>query len=1050
MGVRTKTPDEPLQSRPLWLVWTAWLLSVVGAFVLGLANQASKDAYLLVKDQLVNNQPHITTEAKPAAHTTPSRPLVCCPKTRKISRSTYSASFTVSNDQHGVGKNVKFTVQTSEGCVLGDRHFHVQPATEEGLMEIRPTRINATQDLWDIKMFPKNVMFYATYSESCKEDVEGKKTLIVTLADSAISKLHNRAASLQLATLLITDIDGSSPQSRDGDETARRVIRSSAPIEMHPAQNSAAFGDEPGVVASTLQDGDTSPPASQCSSTPFQCIPVRVGLSATNWASMADRIFNARVLASDSPLTVSLGRNGTGACTTISDCAYQELNDRVSYNANNVFVYLDQDSGFNHALPCGYFGDVIKVSIDDGCVDDSSDTTTGCYPATNTTVLDVTRGTVLRATCAPLPTGDFAGLNIEEPEGWSVLRTGNGYDLTGATQVVFDARSPGANSIQFGVGECVPSYLPVSQTWQSMTIQFSSVSCQPDLSSVHVLFEVAANDSNGDTVLLDHTHFINVLARASQGSETLSLPLSTQTFGAVPHQAAPFPPEQVNRNVASLYESALTLTALLNRAQPGDLTNTEEIANALDYALNYDNHGDPLPAAPDGSLGMHSAYESGDICLLNDQLAPAVGKAGDIRLAGFSAATTSCGGAAFCLVLDGATGGNNAFAILALLGAHRQFNNAVYFDDAKTIGNWIVGDLKDTTGTSFGGFYLGYPDGGLPKPLILSKSTENNADIFAALSLLAHIDTASGSYWTTNANSTYTSVNLVPTPTYGANGIAWEFTGQDVDTCSYLDILLGITTFQDCASMYASQIQQAQMMAPFGDGLGVVASECLACGTYVFDHGIAGFFVWSDDAAFYNRETDVEFSGGYTGANNAQYIVQPYNNPGSVYQFVVSSGPTESTPTFDWTAGGGAFSSWEGSATNPGTRLGNVTVSDSKATPARKLYTYNGARLSGGSMVIASNGPSMGHVLIIPHTDRPPLRLTILSSGGAHLQVFGDVVKQEGESRMDIQRGELDDPETALHVNVLESGGADLTVRTGVRKGNGTIGTRQHNTRQGE
>jgi len=55
------------------------------------------------------------------------------------------------------------------------------------------------------------------------------------------------------------------------------------------AQSAALFGDGAGVVASTIEDGDHLPPAEHCLSTPFQCIPQRVGLAATTWG-----IFSAR------------------------------------------------------------------------------------------------------------------------------------------------------------------------------------------------------------------------------------------------------------------------------------------------------------------------------------------------------------------------------------------------------------------------------------------------------------------------------------------------------------------------------------------------------------------------------------------------------------------------------------------------------------------------------------------------------------------------------------------------------------------------------------
>ena len=66
--------------------------------------------------------------------------------------------------------------------------------------------------------------------------------------------------------------------------------------------------------------------------------------------------------------------------------------------------------------------------------------------------------------------------------------------------------------------------------------------------------------------------------------------------------------------------------------------------------------------------------------------------------------------------------------------------------------------LGDTTGNGFGGYYLGFPDEGLPKILQKGKSTENNADIFAAFNALAGIErsllgnTAQAEQWAQRAN----------------------------------------------------------------------------------------------------------------------------------------------------------------------------------------------------------------------------------------------------------------------------------------------------------
>jgi hypothetical protein len=174
-------------------------------------------------------------------------------------------------------------------------------------------------------------------------------------------------------------------------------------------------------------------------------------------------------------------------------------------------------------------------------------------------------------------------------------------------------------------------------------------------------------------------------------------------------------------------------------------------------------------------------------------------------LAGFTCSTTLTQSASdFCLVLDGATGGNNAWAILGLLAQYRQSGNAKYLNDATTIGNWIIANLTDTTGTGYGGYYVGYPDNGVPppKPLNLGKSTENNADIFAAFMGLSKFDTNHAAFWVSAANvggdfamnafdpfKGHFNVGTVPFGTPASDGICpGAQMGNDLmNTCDFLD-----------------------------------------------------------------------------------------------------------------------------------------------------------------------------------------------------------------------------------------------------------------------
>jgi hypothetical protein len=461
--------------------------------------------------------------------------------------------------------------------------------------------------------------------------------------------------------------------------------------------------------------------------------------------------------------------------------AYYDMNQRVVADRSLFFVYQDADSGFNHGFASGLFASpgAPYVSINSACIDDTS-APQGC--STDTTALDESHGTVFQVVFPSLTSGQYTGLNFDEPQLYYNCQTvqadcGIGYNLTGATYILFSVRSPTGITLQFGAGGQTTPFvsLSASSVYATACVAVQGLAQQVcpanaafkldlsgsiDLTSVHLLFAVdtnAANAPGGGVVLLDNIQYEPV---PTAQATAFTLPLSTQTFGVVPLQQPspqiplfPFPPDQVNRNPATIYEASLTIFALLARGTPTDIADAQVIADSLVYALAHDNSGDPLPVAPDGSTGLHNAYEAGDLALLNSQGASA-GQAGQIRLAGFTATNNNCGTGGYCLVEDGATGGNNAFAVLALIAAYRKTANQNYLNAALTIGNWIYQQLLDTSGTGFGGYFQGYPDQGMAKVLQLGKSTENNADIFAAFTVLAQVENSLGNL---TAASTWTS-----------------------------------------------------------------------------------------------------------------------------------------------------------------------------------------------------------------------------------------------------------------------------------------------------
>jgi hypothetical protein len=161
-------------------------------------------------------------------------------------------------------------------------------------------------------------------------------------------------------------------------------------------------------------------------------------------------------------------------------------------NQTNFYVYQNADSGLNHGFPSGEFvgnGDYSLITVNPAAIDDPTSTTTGT--TTDPNALDQTHGTVLQVTFGALSGSNYAGLNMEEPQDYGELLTGVGYDLTGATQVVFDVRTPtpGGITVTFGVGGSTIPYihLPQSATYSTMTISLSSLGLTPsELTNVHI------------------------------------------------------------------------------------------------------------------------------------------------------------------------------------------------------------------------------------------------------------------------------------------------------------------------------------------------------------------------------------------------------------------------------------------------------------------------------------------------------------------------------------------------------------------------------------
>jgi hypothetical protein len=417
--------------------------------------------------------------------------------------------------------------------------------------------------------------------------------------------------------------------------------------------------------------------------------------------------------------------------------AYSLLNSRTAANRASFEIYRDADSGFNHGSLTSITGATARVHINSSCIDDPS-TASGCSSDPNR--LDRTRGTILSITFDPLASGETAAVHIVEPEGGSPRASGKGYDVTGATSITFEVRTPSPTGIdvQFGAGDHLSDFTHIapSEIFTAMTLPITGLP-EAALRDLRVLFTVSTDQSHaaqGGTLLIDNIRFAPAPG-ARRG--VLGFPLASESFGILPALKAssgrvPIPVDQSTRNVSTVGDSALALIALLDRGSDEDLANAAILADSFHYALHHDSAAGSLKA-PDAIV--RNGYRAGDLAPLNDDSSGA--KADVPRLAGFSASPELCGPSSFCVVLDGTTGGNAALAILALTAAAQRLGNEGYREDAELLGDWIASEFGDsTTAPNAGGYFLGYADREDRRVMSRTKSVADNALIFAALSRL--------------------------------------------------------------------------------------------------------------------------------------------------------------------------------------------------------------------------------------------------------------------------------------------------------------------------
>ncbi|MEN6425145.1 MAG: hypothetical protein ABFE13_07270 [Phycisphaerales bacterium] len=411
--------------------------------------------------------------------------------------------------------------------------------------------------------------------------------------------------------------------------------------------------------------------------------------------------------------------------------AYQHLYEVMDQYHQSFDVYTDLSAAGNHFVMFGRMssvGDGGKVATDPGCE---------TSPHSGATCIEN------RFTAAGFNWGGYYLMNgvLEGDETQPKANWGEypdaGIDLSGATRLTFWARGQSGGErvefLVFGVGrdsitgiptEPYPDsspkrtlgYIALSDVWTQYSIDLTGTDLSYVLGGFAWVTD-AMEDGYQDIVFyLDDIRY---------DKSRLDAPRFLVSFQTIP-SGADF--DTINRNVAFVYDNALTLLALLCRGGSEDVERARLIADALVYAIDHDR------AFEDGRL--RNAYQAGDLAL------PAGwtphGKEHTVRMPGWSDPNGSG-----WLEDKGHVGthtGNVAWAILSLLTYYERAGGSQYLDAARTLGTWIETRTKDTRGA--GGYKGGYegwettstnPAGQTP---LLWKSTEHNLDVYAAFTRL--------------------------------------------------------------------------------------------------------------------------------------------------------------------------------------------------------------------------------------------------------------------------------------------------------------------------
>jgi hypothetical protein len=406
--------------------------------------------------------------------------------------------------------------------------------------------------------------------------------------------------------------------------------------------------------------------------------------------------------------------------------AYEYIYNAMDRDFQTFSVYTDADAGGNHFAPSGYYNGTTSLEINTRWTEN---------PYSGTSCIQVVwDGT---------PGNDgwlWNGLLFEEPQGYLGQLTGNGYSLTGATTLTFWARTnePGLK-VQFGMGHVNDAsgekkqWFELGLYWKKYEIDLTGL----DLSNIHGGFLFVVNNDNdpapdGTTFYLDEIQYD--IAR----SDALRLLPSFITVT----DTDPF--DIKNKNLATIYDNALAILALLESGTEEDLSRAKILADVLVFTYENDTNAVPAdwPFAPPPFSGsrLKDGYSSGD---LQDAQ-------GNFRYPGWWDDDANMW-KMHDLALSYRTG-DLAWAMIAQTRLYEITGKQAYLTTVEEMGEWIVSNCQRTGSGIDGGYkggwvwswdQLAWQESGV--------STEHNIDLAAAFGQLAIL--TGDAVWQTRSDS---------------------------------------------------------------------------------------------------------------------------------------------------------------------------------------------------------------------------------------------------------------------------------------------------------